>query len=127
VKVSAENIPDDIRRFILTSIESVPHLEALLQCYKKPDEKWDAEKLGGVIYVDIAKAERLLKKLCSAGFIGATVEEKECYFFNSRSEELKVLVGKVDEVYSKHLIEITNLIHGKSTEIRKFSDAFKIK
>ena len=29
--MAAPNIPDDLRRFILTRIASVPHLEALLR------------------------------------------------------------------------------------------------
>jgi hypothetical protein len=122
-----DTIPDSIKRFILTSIESVPHLEALLQCYRRPDEKWDAAKLGAAIYVETEKAGRLLKKLCSAGFVREAGDGKDAYLFNAASGQLKALVGQVDEVYSKYLIEITDLIHGKSTEIRKFSDAFKIK
>ena len=122
-----DKIPDDIKRFILTSIESVPHLEALLQCYKRADEKWDAAKLSAAIYVDTEKAGRLLKKLCSASFIRETNEETATYLFNSQLVPLRILVAQIDEVYSKHLIEVTDLIHRKSTEVRKFSDAFKIK
>ena len=39
-------IPDDVRRFILTSVPSVPYLEAMLLLRGEPQAAWDASALG---------------------------------------------------------------------------------
>jgi hypothetical protein len=37
------------------------------------------------------------------------------------------VIGRVDEVYARQLIPMTNLIHNKPGRIREFADAFKIR
>ena len=37
------------------------------------------------------------------------------------------LVARLSEVYRRHLIPITNLIHSKPRRIREFAEAFKLR
>ena len=44
-------IPDDLRRFILISIVSVPHLEALLLLRATPHQEWDGQAVSRRLYI----------------------------------------------------------------------------
>jgi hypothetical protein len=37
------------------------------------------------------------------------------------------MVDRLADAYARHLIPVTNLIHGKPRRLREFSDAFKIR
>ena len=45
-------IPEDLRRFILNSIPSVPHLEALLLLRHDPQNTWNAPVIAQRLYID---------------------------------------------------------------------------
>ena len=117
------DIPQHITRFISTSIESVPFIEALLLIYRKSGESWDASKLSKSLFIDLKQAERLIERLRSANFITKELN-RQTYILNSSID--KTLLSELNDVYSKNLVEVTNLIH-KRTEASKFSDAFKLK
>lgn len=119
-------IPDPIRRFIMTSIESIPSLEALLQCYKSPDQIWDASQIGNRLFIPPKVALQILKQLALSGFL-AHDGGADRFQYAPTSDEQKRLVAQLNDYYTSHLIEITHLIHRKSGNIRKFSEAFKFK
>ncbi len=51
----------------------------------------------------------------------------ESYRFDTSDPERFQLVARLSEVYRRHLIPITNLIHSKPRRIREFADAFKLR
>ena len=61
--------PEDLRRFVLTSIPSVPFLEALLLLRAAPDRHWHADTLARRLYVGERTAQALLQDLCRAGMV----------------------------------------------------------
>ena len=61
-------IPDDLRRFILTSIPSVPYLEAVLLLHGDAHVLWDAPELAQRLYIPQTRASELLGQLAEAGF-----------------------------------------------------------
>ncbi|MCR4338001.1 MAG: hypothetical protein NUV91_09385 [Candidatus Omnitrophica bacterium] len=120
-----EPIPEDIKRFILRSIDSVPHLEAILLLRYDPKIEWDGTTMAQRLYISEKKATELLTDLCAAGFAS---KEKDgfMYFYNPISSELKELINRLAEIYTKNLIEVTNLIHSKTNkQAQTFGDAFK--
>ncbi|UUZ54459.1 hypothetical protein LP419_39970 [Massilia sp. H-1] len=58
-------IPEDLRRFVLSSIASVPHLEALLLL--RSGQGWDAAALAERLYVSDKAAAIVLADLCRDG------------------------------------------------------------
>ncbi|MBL8022065.1 MAG: hypothetical protein JNM27_20485 [Leptospirales bacterium] len=119
-------IPDNVRRFIMTGIDSVPFLEALLQCYKSPEQIWDASQMASRLFISPKIALQLLKQLALGGFLthdgGA-----DRFQYQPSSDEQRRLVEQLNNWYGSNLIEITNLIHRKTGNIRKFSEAFRFK
>lgn len=121
-----ETIPEDIQRFILRSIDSIPHLEAILLLRFDPAKEWDAKMVSQNLYISEKKASQVLKDLCNSGFIALKEGSKLLYFYHPISKELKQTLDKLTEIYTTHLIEVTNLIHSNSTrQAQTFGDAFK--
>ncbi|HTL71321.1 MAG TPA: hypothetical protein VL404_08540 [Candidatus Eisenbacteria bacterium] len=119
-----ETMPPHIKRFILTSIDSVPHLEAILLLRADPQIGWTAKEIAQNLFVAEKKACELLEDLAKAGF--ASAKEEALYFYDPASPKLKDMVDELAELYPRNLIEITNLIHSNiSKQAQKFGDAFK--
>ncbi len=118
-------IPEDLRRFVLTSIPSVPFLEALLLMRTDPRQPWSRDSLARRLYVRDKVAEELLDDLCRAG-VAAPVPETDAYCYRPREDALRDLIDRLAELYATHLVEVTHLIHSSlDRKAQQFADAFK--
>lgn len=123
--MTGQAIPEDIRRFILTSIPSVPHIEGLLLLRGAPDDPWDARRLGQRLYVNDQTAAAVLRDLHEMGALEAVGQSPATYRYAPRTDELRSLVDRLAAVYARHLVEVTNLIHsGLNKKAQQFADAF---
>lgn len=117
---------DDIKRFILTSIPSVPYLEAMLLLRNETDAQWDSAHLAQRLYLSEQAAGALLAELNDAGVIVADAHMAECYCFCPVSESLRDMIDQVADAYASHLVDVTHLIHSKTgKKALQFADAFK--
>lgn len=116
------SIPDDVRRFVLTSIPSVPYLEALLLLRGDPSQTWDAAALARRLYLSEKNAHALLVELHEAQLL---VAEGEGYRYRPAADDLDAMIAQLAQAYSSHLVEITNLIHSATgKKAQHFADAF---
>jgi hypothetical protein len=116
-----------VRRFVLTSIPSVPHLEALLLLRNEQAESWTSARLAQRLYLSEKSALVLLVELTSVGVVTGTEAQVE-YRYHPHSEELRGLVDQLAEAYARHLVEVTHLIHSKTDrKAHQFADAFKLR
>ncbi|HEX7186062.1 MAG TPA: hypothetical protein VF756_29825 [Thermoanaerobaculia bacterium] len=111
-------LPDDIRRFILTSVPSVPCLEAILLLRNDPDVGWDVQRLAARLYVAERQAVMAARSRCSPRALGTAGEE-----LWRRSKPVRVLAlvewRKEDADPSYHnrltcerwLVPVVELIH----------------
>lgn len=119
-------IADDIKRFILTSISSVPYLEAMLLLRNETDMPWDSARLARRLYLSEKAAAALLAELHEAGVIAADQQMPESYCFHPVSSTLRDMIDKVAKAYAAHLVDVTHLIHSKTgKKAQHFADAFK--
>jgi hypothetical protein len=120
-------IPEDLRRFILTSIPSVPFLEALLLMRADQTQPWRSDTLAARLYVRDKTAEALLHELCTAGMAErSAAPDGPTWRYRPESGALRERIDRLAELYASQLVEVTLLIH--STLDRKaqhFADAFK--
>ena len=121
--MSDEPVPDDVRDLILRHIDSVAQLEALLLLRAHPADAWTADSTASRLYGPEGEIVHALARLCADGFL---VREQETYRYEC-SVEKRERVDRLAEAYSRHLIPVTNLIHAKPRNIRRFSDAFKFR
>jgi hypothetical protein len=123
-----DSIPDDVRRFILTSVPSVPHLEAMLLLRSDPRNPWDSARTAQRLYVAEKTAAQLLAELCAAGILAAVEPNTPRYCYQPSSEELRQAIERMAAAYTKHIVEVTNLIHSSTgKKAQQFADAFKLR
>lgn len=121
--MSNSNLHQELRRFIY-SIASIPHLEAILLLHQNPEQGWDAGAIARRLYVTEDAGAKMLTDLRSAGICAW---REEAFAYAPASEELHRLIAALADYYSSHLIEVTNMIHAKTSSgrVRLFADAFK--
>ncbi len=123
-----EAIPEDIRRFVLTSIASVPHLEALLLLRNGEKECWTTTELAQRLYIGEKVAATLLTDLAQAGIVVVRKSEasQAAHCYDPSSPSLRSMIDRLAELYARHLLEITHLIHSRlDRKAHQFADAFK--
>lgn len=120
-------LSDELRRFI-HSIESVPHLEAMLLLHQEPAQVWSEDALAKRLYLSPQNAAKTLLDLCDYGICAPSPAGSD--FRYAPSSDLDALIGQLAIYYSSHLIEVTNMIHARNGVGRRahlFADAFKFK
>jgi hypothetical protein len=120
------SIPEDIRRFVLTSIPSVPYLEALLLMRADPEQPWTRDTLARRLYVRDKVAEGLLAELCRSGMAAPSSSDADAYCYRPREDVLRERIDRLADLYASHLVDITHLIHSSlDRKAQQFADAFK--
>jgi hypothetical protein len=119
-------IPDDVRRFIVTSVPSIPHLEALLLLRDASITAWNAEILAQRLYIGTRQAADLLNVLHQGGFLVPIEGSPGQYRYQPSHPSLREIVEKLAQAYSEDLIGMTNLVHSVGgKKVQQFADAFK--
>lgn len=123
--MTREALPDDVRRFVLTSVPSVPYIESLLLLRREASKDWTASQLARRIYVPEAQASRLLQALADSE-VAEKVPNAEPAYRYSPAPELAGLLERVAAHYTANLLGITDLIHSSvNRRANKFADAFR--
>jgi hypothetical protein len=65
--MTSPELPAEVRRFVLTSIPSVPYLEAVLLLRANPEQAWDAGHLARRLYVPERTGAELIALLKASG------------------------------------------------------------
>jgi hypothetical protein len=121
-------LPADVQRFILTSVPSVPFLEALLLFHREPSRAFTPAEVGHALYMPEAEAACLVDALQAAGLVLAVPGRHRACRFEGTGDELRRVVDRVAACHAKHLIEITHLIHdGTQRRATRFADAFRLR
>ena len=101
------DIPLELRRFILANIASVPHMEALMLVRASAPQRWSAAGLAARLYVSEAAAAGVLADLGQSGLLQRNgAGGSYCYGLCAQVEQLALF-------HASHLLEITRLIHKK--------------
>lgn len=120
-------LPADLRRFILTSIPSVPYLEAVLLLRAEPDKEWDASQLARRLYVPERTGAELLELLRSSG-VGAPLGASTSALRYAPAAELAELLDRLAQAYATNLVTVTDLVHSRiDRRAQQFADAFRFR
>jgi hypothetical protein len=124
--MTEDPIPSNIRQFIIRSIDSVAQLEALLLLRANPQQKWNIPSVAKRLYITEPETAPLLANLCEQGLV--VLNKPDEYAYQPASAELTQMVDSLAEIYARHLVPVTNLIHSKPrTRMQEFADAFRIR
>jgi hypothetical protein len=122
--VTAPELPADVRRFILTSIPSVPFLEAVLLLRAEATHSWDAAQLARRLYVPERNAAELLGQLRGSCIVAG--EDGDARY--APAAELAALLDQVAHAYATDLVAVSSLIHSRiDRRARQFADAFRFR
>jgi len=119
-----ELIPLEVREFVLTYIQSIAQLEALLLLKSKPDVVWNCANVASQLYIDEGQAKEVLDRLCEDGLVSC---DADTYRFNSDAPDIGAMVERLATLYRKHLIPVTNLVHSRPSGAQAFAAAFKLR
>lgn len=121
--MAAPPIPEDIRRFVLTSIPTVPHLEALLLLRAAAPLCCSVGDVARRLYVSDKLAHSLLTDLCGSQMVVATGDN---YSYQPGSPALGQTIDDLAGLYARRLVDVTHLIHSRlDRKAQQFADAFK--
>ena len=124
--MSFPELPADVRRFILTSIPSVPYLEAVLLLRGEPEKSWDAAQLARRLYVPERNGVELIGLLKSSGIAQAVGDTSSVRY--APTAELAELLERVAQAYASDLVAVTDLIHSRiDRRAQQFADAFRFR
>jgi hypothetical protein len=123
--MTTPELPADIRRFILTSIPSVPYLEAVLLLRAEPRQSWTGSLLAQRLYVPERTAAELLAQLRDGGVAEPVGETGVRY---AAGPELADLLDRMAHAYTANLMTVTDLIHSRvERRAQQFADAFRFR
>jgi hypothetical protein len=118
-------IPEDLRRFVLTGIPSVPFLEALLLLRGDPGRAWLAADVAGRLYVRERDAQALLDRLCHSGMARRCGDHGKAVMYHPATQALAELIDRLAELYARQLVQVTTLIHSTlDRKAQQFANAF---
>jgi hypothetical protein len=113
---------EDLYRFILLEIGTVPHLEALLLLWRNCPRSYSEAELATLLFVNAATARTIAHDLGDSGLIA---NEEGRYRYDSNQTRKNALLEALADLYRRELINITKLIHSKkSSAPGKFARAF---
>ena len=123
--MARDPVPDDLRRFILTSVASVPFAEAALLFMSQAGLALDVPTVARRLYMSEASAAQVVAQLAGAGIVAP---QGPAWRFAPQSKELDRILHLLAAYYSSHLIEVTDLIHSRSArQAQHFADAFRLR
>lgn len=118
-------LPADLRRFILTSIPSVPYLEAVLLLRAERQRDWAAGDLARRLYLPEPQAAGLLHDLHSAGLVAGEAGRMR---YAPVTDELAAVLDALASEYAVNLVGVTDLIHSRvDKKAQQFADAFRFR
>lgn len=126
--MTAGAIEPEVEQFLLDSIDTVPHLEALLLIFRSPDYVWTVDELAARIYVNDKQAAGILDDLTRRSLIARVELSAPKYQYIPGSPSQTELLEKVAQSYRTQLVQVTRFIHSNASgSVRDFARAFRLK
>ena len=126
--MARDPIPEDLRRFILTSIPSVPFVEAMLIFRAARGAAVSNEFIAKRLYMAEKAAADVVQQLRDAGVVEAAGTDPISHRFRPQTEELAAMLELLAAFYRSNLVDVTDLIHSRTARrAQQFADAFKLR
>lgn len=124
--MEADNLPEDVVRFVFEQIDTVPHLEALLLMWETAPRPWSEEQIAARVYVSTDVARRLLQDLHRRRLIAPAAESPGSFAYDGAWDPDGKFMDHLSLTYRRHLVRVATLIHSKaSAAVRDFARAFR--
>lgn len=118
------SIPPDVYNFIVTHIDSIGSIEALLLLRRNKDRAWSPVDIGMRLYITDAEARDLLTQLSDDGLLESGGDGFRYVTLDADREDV---IERLTETYQDQLVAVTTIIHAKPRRIREFANAFRMR
>lgn len=143
-----DSLPEDVQRFILLGIPSVPYLEALLLMRGDPTRTWTCQDVAQRLYLSEKAALAVMVELTAAGVtrngdasisagtrqdLDSQTSDATCastsVHYAPQNPELQAMIDRLADVYPRHIVAVSELIHSRARHSRaqQFADAFVLR
>lgn len=119
---------EQIDRFLVDEIDTVPQLEALLLIWNRRPKTWYCSEISKSLYISQDLAQEVIRHLEQHHLVMKVEGSAGAYVLRTDSEEREQMLAAVDATYRRELVRISNLIHEKASRaVRDFASAFRFK
>jgi len=119
---------EQIDRFLVDQIDTVPQLEALLLVWNRRPKKWYCSEIAKALYISQELARDVIRHLVQHGLLERAEDGVDSFELRSGSDEMDRLLAGLDAMYRRELVRVSNLIHEKASRaVRDFASAFRFK
>ncbi len=121
-----EDIPEELRRFIFASFETVDQLRVLLLLHGTSGRHWLSLAVGTRLHLRPHVARSCLDVLCQRGFLQAEGAPEPRYRYQPAGADQAALVDAVVDLDRTRPVTLINLIHARPKDPPQGSrDAFE--
>jgi hypothetical protein len=120
--------PEHLRRFVLTSIPSIPFLEAALLFQARSEAVLDVAFVARNLYIAETAASDVVGQLVAARIVEPADADGRAFRYAPATPELRDLLQLLSTFYAAHLVEVTEMVHSNTARIaQQFADAFRVR
>lgn len=119
---------EEVYRFILNQIDSVPQMEALLLLWENRPKQWSENEIAARLYVGVDVVRNIMQELLRRRLIAASTDSPKLFWYETKPGDGDRVIEAVAATYRHNLVRVSTLIHTKaSSAVRDFAQAFKFK
>jgi hypothetical protein len=121
-------LPDEIRRFIVGNIRSVAQLEVLLLLRGDREREWTVNEVSRALYAAEGGMAEQLDDLVSKGLGYVTHTPEAKYRYRPEGGGVDALVDALANLYKERRVSVVSLIYSEPIDkALSFADAFRIR
>lgn len=127
----AEEIPEDVRRFLFEHVEGYDQLEVLVLLRGQTGRGLSADELAGASKIPVALVDTALEELCRTGFVERlTGQAGGEHRYLPRPTDHVETIERLSQVYRENPLGIVKLMNANALErvrtsaMRAFANAF---
>lgn len=122
-------IPPDVRRFLLSHIDSIAQWEGLLLLRSRPGKARDIGAIARDLYISDAEAGQVLTQLAQRRVLAESeTPSGRTYVYAPETADIDALIGRAADLYRQYLIPVTHIIHSRqTTRVQEFANAFRMR
>lgn len=122
----SEQIPPELKQFIVQHVESLAQLEALLLMHREALRDWDCGELARALYITDDMCQGIAAGLERRRF--ATRTEAGRYRYAGGDSQLDALLVELAALYRDRRVAVITEIYSKPiTNVQTFADAFRLR
>lgn len=123
-----DDVPESVRQFVLSTIDSVELLRVLLLLFEAPSRRWSAADITRELRSSDSSIDKRLHDLYDRRVLSPEANRDAVHQYIPYSGESHAAVEKLVDFHRHRPYRLIDLIYSKPNEaLRAFADAFKIK